>query len=550
MHISGKSYQPKSSNSHTGLVHFELSETQIKGSLGKTLFFKIGGAGPETYSTRNLVDINGVSGEIEKYYGLSMGMPQNPIVFRLKIKKQIQLFYHKTYFTNKDKDDVIVLGAKFRRTKLAPFPPGVLVTIEEKVNQTTRKQTVRTDSKGTLESVFKNFGDSRMDIVVHSDVYDKQESLPRTYIFRARRPKRNVYDLQVPVAKIEERFRISTAMRRMPESSLVVSRDNHYFNASIYAVKILWETHLWLRMMTKNEWKGMPIRILMYEFKGKKKAKSYARITTKTSKTTGHYETWIDLSNQWSRETLVHELGHCISYQALLVDVKNFGTYFPLSKEGNHHLNVISDPNTAFLEGWSEFMCQVMNCSDKQKSVDRNELKKFLKSKKLEYIEEYATGVKKKRAPYKKWGESPKLLRCRHRNQDPCKGYRHNNLGHYVEGAFAGALLDVFDLFFTSYSKGKHYANESVNGNIFESNKYLNLSRTSEYPAKDFYDLIWTAFKGLRQYSVGSDREGLSAERFLSAVIKLAELHRNPTVGAGYAEGLRNLMNEYNTMMK
>ncbi len=547
LHAGDKTYSPKNTDTHSGLVHFELSRDQLKDAVSKSLFFKIGGTGSETYSTRNLTDINGIRGFIEKYHGFSLGTPNTPLVFRLQIKKQISLQYHKSVISHENKEGVIDLDKYYTRTEPAPFPAGILVTVIEKIDRgRTRTQTLRTNSKGKLDFIFMDAGDYAMEIIVHSDVYDKAHFLPRTHVYRATRAKKNVYDLNVPVAGISESFRFSVTICRLPDTSLLVSRDNHYFNASLYAIKILWETHLWVRTMTRNAWQGMPLRILLFEFKGKKKSKSYARFTTKTSNSAGHYETWIDLSSHWSRRTLVHEIGHCISYQALRIHLHNYATYFPVQKDGYHDLHVISDPNTAFTEGWAEFMCQVMKCSDRQ-----NTLKNHLAKMRLEYIEVYATGKSTNRASYQKWGKSPKLLQCRNKNQDPCTKFKHKNLGNYVEGAFAGALLSVFELFFASAGiRDNIYAEESSNGNIYENNTAFRQNPNLVYATQDFYDLIWTAFKILRQYSVGSDREGLSAAHFLNAVVKLAEMHRNQTMGAGYVTGLRNLMNEFNTVVK
>lgn len=529
--IYGGTAEPKS-----GVVRFQLAKALVDSYRGKEIYFTAG-KGAETFKTQGLNDRNGVPGWFVKYPGMSLGSKSNPLVFHVKIVKSIELMYldHK-----KSKS-----GAR----ALVPFPPGVLVSLEEKMpGGEKRSQTMRTDAKGALRFPFSNTGQFSMEIVVSGNVHSSKEALTETEVFRTTRARRNTND-KPPMEKLKETFKSNVSIFRLPGTRLVVARSNRYYNAALYAIKTYWEVHRWLRLMTRNEWKGMPFRIVLYESASAGKQASFARYSTRTSASAGHYQAHIDLSDQWDRFSLVHEIGHCVSYQALNVYLNNFSTYFPGNKGRSHNLDVISNHNTAFVEGWPEFMAQVFGASRYQ---GIGKLKKMFKSNALTYIEEFQS-----RPPtnwsHRKWGKSPYLLSCRRKKAGVCVRYRHHNLGDLVEGAFAGALLNVYQFLCqaTGSSVGTgYYVSETVNGDLFASTKFFRDRKQDNYPMKDFQELVWGAFKVLRRYSVRTDNEALSAKRFLEAICTIAEMSPDPGKGAAYAKMLRGLMNEFNTVVK
>ncbi len=520
----------------TGVVKFQLAKSLVAGYQGKEIYFTAG-QGSDAISTKGLKDINGIPGWFPKYPGMSLGSKSNPLVFHVKIVKSIELMYldHK-----KSKS-----GAR----ALVPFPPGVLVSLEEKMpGGEKRSQTMRTDEQGALRFPFHNTGQFSMEIIVSGNVHSKKEALMETDVFRTTRAQRSTTD-KPPMEKLKETFRSDVSIFRLPGTRLVVARSNRYYNAALYAIKTYLEVHRWFRMMTRNEWKGMPLRMVLYESASAGKQASFSRYATRTSDTAGQYQAQIDLSGQWDRFTLVHEIGHCVSYQALNVYLNNFNNYFPANKGKSHNLDVISNHSTAFVEGWPEFMAQAFGASRYQGIA---ELKKMFKSDALTYIEEFQS-----RPPsnwrHRKWGKRPYLLSCRRKKAGVCVRYRHQNLGDQVEGAFAGALLNVYQYLCqaTGNSVGTgYYVRETLNGDIFASTKFFRDRKKDNYPMKDFQELIWGAFKVSRRYSVRTDNEALSARRFLEAVYTIAELSPDSNKGASYAKMLRGLMNEFNTVVK
>lgn len=170
----------------------------------------------------------------------------------------------------------------------------------------------------------------------------------------------------------------------------------------------------------------------------------------------------------------------------------------------------------------------------------------------LTYIEEYQSSPPRNWS-HRKWGKRPYLLSCRRKKAGVCVRYRHKNLGDLVEGAFAGALLNVYQYLCqaTGNSVGTgYYVKESLNGDIFASTRFYRDRKNSDYPMKDFNELFWGAFKFMRRYSVRTDNEALSARRFLEAIYTIAKLSPDSNKGQEYAKMLRGLMNEFNTVVK
>lgn len=316
-----------------GRVIFNLSDFKASGEEHPDLFFlahtnEINHAGhklPKSWSTKGWKATDGTSGYQPKFSGTSLGTPSAPLVFRIGLDFHARFEY-----------------LHVPKGTFAPAPKAVPVDIQSGALGRDPRTTITTDENGEVHGVVFNV-DAGDDFFYHVnfEMTDASINLPRAMIQMSQAGWSTIWD-DADRKYFPNNDLTSIGTQSSPEIFHCTVNDR---NAAMYFLKILREWSIFLFHITGGAWTGVN-NLTMYRTSLPGRGYSWPL-----------GEVNIPPKDHWDRSTLIHELSHQIMWKEANYSTLGIATIFVTGiYHHNHDFFLITDPITALIEGWAEFM--------------------------------------------------------------------------------------------------------------------------------------------------------------------------------------------------
>ncbi len=409
-----------------GQVSFQISDLASVDQKKPDVYFEIDTQGlslggltfPSVWSTKGWKAVGGEPGYYDNFVGTQLGSASDPLVFRVGFDFHLRFTYLNQSDSSSPSEEVV--------------PKDVIVTImkqqaPEKELEGTVVVHTKTDAKGEVSGViFDIIGSANsLDIVMYCEIDDPDIKL-----------KMGVLSVESMLTFVDINFTtLRTTIRADRGIAPYIRTKPVDINAAIYWLVLGRELATFLHILSGSRWKGLKdIKIVPW--------------APKNSFSWPKGWVFIESRSKWNRSTILHEFGHQVvwneadvsqlavgagglfvsevgnSFVSLLNEFPNINIpAINIVNHLHHDIHFLSNPYHAFLEGWPEFLADVLSGNRVPPNWRTDAATDRLQ-------ERVVTGGNNKIA------DTDRVL-------GPI-GSSYLNRGESVEGAFANALWTIF----------------------------------------------------------------------------------------------------------